>query len=215
MIRSNYKFFVKMKNLTIIIMLTASFLGFAGCKSSTDPSGWDSKKIDSWFEKGEWLNGWTVSPDSSIDRKEFAVSYFKNKERWDKAFIFLKTSDLSKLELKRHDIDSDNLYASVSEYFTKNEDDARFEAHQKYIDIQYVINGIEQISVAPVSLKKDVIVPYDTAKDIEFITVTRSTDMKATPERFFIFFPSDIHRPGLKIGENSQVRKVVVKVKID
>jgi YhcH/YjgK/YiaL family protein len=204
-----------MKNLTVIIMIIASFLGFTGCKSSIDPSAWSSKKIDSWFEKGQWLNGWTVSPDSSINRKEFAVSYFKNKERWDKAFIFLKTSDLSKLEIKRYDIDGDNLYASVSEYLTKNEDDARFEAHQKYIDIQYVINGIEQISYTPMSFKKDILVPYDAVKDIEFMTVTRSTDMKATPGRFFIFFPSDIHRPGLKIGENSQVRKVVVKVKID
>ncbi|MFA5820146.1 MAG: YhcH/YjgK/YiaL family protein, partial [Bacteroidales bacterium] len=38
---------------------------------------------------------------------------------------------------------------------------------------------------------------------------------KATPDKFFIFFPSDAHRPGLKVGENSQVRKVVVKVKVD
>ena len=204
-----------MKDLTLIMMVIASFLSFTGCKSSTDPSQWDSKKIDSWFEKGEWLNGWTVSPDSSIDRKEFAVSYFKNKARWEKAFTFLKTSDLSKLEVKRYDIDDDNLYASLSEYLTKNEEDARFEAHQKYIDIQYVINGIEQISITPMSLKKDIIIPYDTAKDIEFMTVTRCANMKATPERFFIFFPDDIHRPGVKISENSQVRKVVVKVKVD
>jgi YhcH/YjgK/YiaL family protein len=204
-----------MKNLTVIIMAIAGSLSFTGCRSSNDPSSWSSKKIDSWFEKGEWLNGWTVSPDSSIERKELAISYFKNKARWDKAFTFLKTNDLSGLEVKRYDIEGDNLYASVSEYLTKNKEDARFEAHQKYIDIQYVINGIEQISVAPVSLKKDITVPYDISKDIEFMTVTRCTDMKATPERFFIFFPSDLHRPSVKIGENSKVRKVVVKVKID
>ena len=67
-----------------------SFLDTIGCKSSQDPSRWSSSKIDKWFEKGEWLNGWTVSPDASINRKEFAVSYFKNKERWNKAFAFLK-----------------------------------------------------------------------------------------------------------------------------
>jgi YhcH/YjgK/YiaL family protein len=203
-----------MKNLFLKIMVLTSFLSFIGCKSSTDPGSWSSKKIDKWFEKGDWMNGWTVSPDASINRKEFAVSYFKNKERWDKAFTFLKTSDLSKLELKRYDIDGDNLYAPISEYITKNEEDARFEAHQKYIDIQYVIRGVELMGVAPITQKNEILVPYDGTKDVEFMTVTQAAYFKATPARFFIFFPTDIHRPGVKVGENSQVRKVVVKVKI-
>jgi YhcH/YjgK/YiaL family protein len=204
-----------MKNLFLKIMVLSSFLGIFGCKSSTDPANWNSKKIDKWFEKGEWLNGWTVTPDLSINRKEFAVSYSKNKERWDKAFAFLKNSDLSKLEIKRYDIDGDNLYAPVSEYLTKNEEDARFEAHKKYIDIQYVISGVEQIGITPMSMKNEILVAYDETKDVEFLTVTRADNYKATPDRFFIFFPSDAHCPGLKIDENTQVRKVVVKVKVD
>jgi len=204
-----------MKKLIVKIMVLISFLGFIGCKSSSDPATWSSAKIDKWFEKGEWLNGWTVKPDVSINRKEFALSYFKNKERWDKAFIFLKSGDLSKLEVKRYDIDGDNLYAPVSEYLTKNIEDAKFEAHQKYIDIQYVISGTELMSVAPLSIKKDVLVPYDATKDVGFMTVTKSSDYIATPERFFIFFPSDIHRPSVRVGDYSQVKKIVVKVKVD
>jgi YhcH/YjgK/YiaL family protein len=199
----------------INIMVLTSFLGFFGCKTSSDPATWSSKKIDQWFEKGDWLNGWRVIPDASINRKEFALSYYRNKERWDKAFTFLKTSDLTKLEIKRYDIDGDNLYAPISEYQTKNPEDAKFEAHKKYIDIQYVISGTEQMSVAPMAQKKEVLVPYDAVKDVEFMTVSGSSDYKATPERFFIFFPSDIHRPGVKTGENSPVRKVVVKVKVE
>ena len=196
-------------------MVLTSFLSFIGCKSSPDPATWSSKQINKWFEKGEWLNGWSIKPDPSINRKEVAVSYFKNKERWDKAFTFLKNNDLTKLEIKRYNIDGDNLYAPVNEYLTKNEEDAKFEAHQKYIDIQYVIAGAEIMSVTPLSQKKDILVPYDLTKDVEFMTVTQSKSYKATPDRFFIFFPSDIHRPGLKSGENSLVRKVVVKVKVD
>jgi YhcH/YjgK/YiaL family protein len=204
-----------MKNLFLKIMILTSFLGFLGCKSSTDPSTWSDKKIDAWFEKGEWLNGWTAKPDASINRKEFAVSYFKNKERWDKAFLFLKNSDLKTLEVKRHDIDGDNLYAPISEYLTKNEEDAKFEAHKKYIDIQYVISGTEQMSVAPLSSLAEVLTPYDETKDVGFMTVSNASHFTATPENFFIFFPSDIHRPSVKVGENTQVRKVVVKVKVD
>ena len=204
-----------MKKLIVKIIVLTSFLGFFGCKSSSDPSNWSTQKIDKWFEKGEWLNGWNITPDGSINRKEFAHTYFKNKERWDKAFTFLKSNDLSKLEIKRYDVDGDNLYATVSEYLTKNEEDAKFEAHQRYIDIQYVIIGTEQMTLAPISMKKDILTPYDPSKDIEFMTVNQSNNYKATPEMFFIFFPSDIHRPSVKIGENAQVRKVVVKVKAD
>jgi biofilm protein TabA len=204
-----------MKNLLIKIMVLISLFGFMGSKSATDPSSWSNKKIDKWFAKGEWLNGWTVSPDASINKKEFAVSYFKNKERWDKAFIFIKSQDLSELELKRFDIDGNNLFAIVSEYASKNEETVSFEAHRNYIDIQYVISGKEIMNIAPLTTMKEVLKPYDPAKDIEFISVSRVVNFKADPDRFFIFFPGDAHRPGLKDGENTQVRKVVVKVKVD
>lgn len=204
-----------MKHLIIKIMAFSIFLGLFGCKSSVDPATWSDKKVNQWFEKGEWLNGWSVKPDATINRRELAISYFNHKDRWDKSFAFLKETDLTTLELRRYDIDGDNAYALVSEYLTKNEEDARYEAHQNYIDLQYVVSGKEQIGVAPMSMKKDVLEAYDPQRDIEFMTVSQGTDFKADPGKFFIFFPDDIHRPGLKDGENAQVRKVVVKVKID
>lgn len=196
-------------------MAVISFFGFTGSKSDSDPSTWSDKKIDNWFASKEWSSGWKVAPDASINKKEFAVSYFKNKQRWEKAFSFLKNSDLAKLELKRYDIDGDNLYASVSEYLSKNEETTKFEAHKKYIDIQYVISGKEIMNIAPMSSVKEVVTPYDATKDIEFITIGKIVNFYATPANFFIFFPDDAHRPGLKDGVNATVRKIVIKVKVD
>jgi biofilm protein TabA len=204
-----------MKKLFMKIIVLAGLISFVGCASSPDPATWNSEKLNDWFEKGEWLNGWTVSPDESINRKEFAFSYYKNKDRWDKTFAFLKENDLSSLEIRRHDLDGDNLFALVQEYDSKNVEDAKYEAHKNYIDIQYVAEGKELMGLVPVSEKQDVLVPYDATKDIEFMTVNKDVVYKASPERFFIFFPSDLHRPGLKDGENSPVRKIVVKLKID
>jgi YhcH/YjgK/YiaL family protein len=204
-----------MKNLFIKTMLLASILSLFGCKNQNDPSVWSSKQVDKWFEKGEWLGGWQVKPDASIDRKEFAISYFRHKERWDKAFAFLKDNDLSTLEPKRHEIDGSDVYALVSEYMSKNEEDARYEAHIKYIDIQYVISGKELMGLAPMSEKKDILEPYNETNDIMFFTVNQISNLKASPDRFFIFFPDDAHRPGLKDGENSPVKKIVIKVKVD
>jgi len=196
-------------------MVLSILSGLAGSCGDTDPSGWTIKETDKWFEKGEWHSGWTVKPDPTINRKTFAVYYFSNKERWDAAFAFLRDNDLSKLETKRYDIDGDNLYVSVSEYITKNEEDARYEAHKKYVDIQYVVNGQELIGIASISSKKELLESYDATKDIEFFTVNKEINYKANSRNFFIFFPADAHRPGLKDGENSPVRKIVVKLKVD
>jgi YhcH/YjgK/YiaL family protein len=204
-----------MRNLSVKIMVLISLFGFLGCKSLTVPEKWSTKQVDKWFNKGEWLNGWQVKPDASINRKEFAISYFKHKERWDKAFTWLKENDLTKIEVKRYELDGTNLYAPVSEYMSKNPEDVRYEEHKKYIDIQYVASGKELIGIAPLSLQKDVLEPYNETKDVMFLSVTRETNFKATPDRFFIFFPDDLHRPGLRDGESTAVRKVVVKVKVD
>jgi biofilm protein TabA len=206
---------MKKSAILFIIIIISGIMFITGCKSSKDPSGWSNSETDKWFEKHEWLNGWNIMPDASINKREFARYYFKNKERWDKAFAFLKNNDLTKLEPKRYDIDGDNLYATISESMTKNEEDAKFEAHRKFIDIQHVIVGEEQMSITPISDKKDEVAAYDPARDIEFMTVRETSSHVATPDKFFIFFPSDIHRPSVKIGENKLVRKVVIKVKID
>ena len=194
-------------------MVLSAFPGLLGC--SSDPSKWSEKKVDKWFDKGEWLNGWNIKPDASVNRRELALSWYHHRDRWEKAFNFLKSNNLSKLELKRYDIDGDNVYAPVSEYLTKDEATARFEAHRKYIDIQYVVIGREKMSVAPLSSKGAVLEPYDDARDIEFLSVDHSSSYIATPEKFFIFFPSDIHRPGVMTDSSSMVRKIVVKVKAD
>ncbi len=130
-------------------------------------------------------------------------------------FLFLRDHDLSSLELKKYEIDGTDLYAPLSEYVSKNEEDARYEAHRKYIDIQYVVSGKELIGIAPISQQKDILEPYNEEKDVLFMTVSQVTNYQALPDRFFIFFPDDLHRPGLKDGENSPVRKAVVKVKVD
>jgi len=109
----------------------------------------------------------------------------------------------------------DKMFAIVSEYFTKDREGAPFEVHQKYIDIQYVVSGNESMDIAPLK-NMTVTRQYDSENDYALGAVTEFSELKASSERFFIFFPADAHRPGLKDGIDSVlVRKVVVKVPID
>ncbi|MDR2887136.1 MAG: YhcH/YjgK/YiaL family protein [Bacteroidales bacterium] len=203
-----------MKKIMALISIMFSALLTQGCKTSSNPIAWNDKRINKWFESREYLNGWNVIPDSTIEKREFAIAYFKDKDRWDRAFDYLKTTDLQNLEVARHYIDSTNLFALVTEYTTQNEDELQFEAHKKYIDIQYIISGIEQIGIASVSKKEEILMSYDETRDVEFMTVSESSNHEADPCRFFIFFPHNLHRPNIKSGEISQVKKIVMKIKL-
>ncbi|MDR3339999.1 MAG: YhcH/YjgK/YiaL family protein [Candidatus Symbiothrix sp.] len=171
-------------------------------------------EVSAWFQKGEWKEGWQVKPDESIDKEVFIRHYFANKERWKKSFRFLASQDLQGMALGRYELEGADLYVNISEYTTKNEEDAKCEAHIKYIDIQYLIFGEEKIGVLPLSDTKDA-TPYDAEKDIYFMKPDYDKYYLADAGRFFIFFPDDAHRPSVKVAENALVRKAIVKLKID
>jgi YhcH/YjgK/YiaL family protein len=198
-----------------IIFLAAVAIMVACCtqKSSKSSEQLNDKDVSSWFEKGDWKHGWTPTADETVNRKEFARQYFLNPGRWNKAFEFLATRDLTTMETGRYELEGSDLFVNVSEYVTKNMEEVQYEAHRQYADIQYLAKGREHIGVA--DMKNNVLtVPYDSLKDVAFFAAADSAFRPATAENFFIFFPDDAHRPGVKIQENDSVRKIVVKVRI-
>jgi YhcH/YjgK/YiaL family protein len=107
------------------------------------------------------------------------------------------------------------MFATVSEYLPKDRNVTLMEAHEKYIDIQIIVSGHKQIDVAPL---KDMTVtrPYDSGNDIVFGTIPAFTELEALPGRFFIFFPTEAHRPCMKVeNDSTMIRKVVVKVLVE
>lgn len=187
--------------------LFATFL-LINAQSSND---WTKHKAKKWFNKKEWLGGLQLQPSKTVDKIEFARQYHLNKKYWDEAFAYLKNTDLNTLAKGKYPIDGDNVFASVTTDSTKNFEKTNWESHRKYIDIQYVITGEEKIGAYPVS-KATVTKPYDEKKD----AANYSADGKlylAKPGTFFIFFPSDAHRPNITTGGNKVDKKIVIKVR--
>lgn len=182
-------------------------------KSSSTPENWSEEELKEWFKTSEWKSGWEIIADESVNQKEVAKQFFENPERWQKAFAFLKSEDLKSLATGRYELEGSDLFAMIDEYITKDEEVARFEAHRKYADIQYVISGEERIGITPLENTK-VTIPFDEDKDIVFLDASDFEYKDANPSRFFVFFPNDAHCPGVKMRNNSRVRKVVVKVRI-
>lgn len=146
-----------------------------------------------------------------IDRIENSQLYAGLSERIAKALAYMNSADLLNTEVGKYEIDGENIFALVQEYNTKNLEDCKLESHFEHIDIQYVISGTELMGVSILSDQ----IPHtiNEEKDVAFYE-NESTEFELTQGMFAIFFPHDLHCPCIKNGENSKVKKLVVKIRI-
>lgn len=128
-------------------------------------------------------------------------------------FDYLANTDFSKIEAGKYEIDGSNLFALVQEYDSITKDQGKWECHRNYIDIQYVVEGVEQIGVQNIDFLK-VTTEYNPEKDIaflsgdgDFVTLSKGS--------YGVFFPQDAHMPKVAPGDKpGKVKKVVLKIKI-
>lgn len=173
------------------------------------------KSADQWVKAGTWANGLKLKSHKSVNSIEFAQQYSKNKMAWDKAFEFLKNTDLDTIKPGKYVLDGENVFVSVTEEPTKELGNAKWESHHKYIDLQYVIKGEEKMGIAPVSAAKP-IAEFDDKKDVGFYMSLAKSEKYyvAKPGTFFLFFPADAHRPSIKVKGCDTDKKLVVKIKV-
>ena len=115
----------------------------------------------------------------------------------------------------RYEIAGTACFALVQQYETAPASTRRMEAHQKFIDIQYVLSGTEIIGVSTPEGQKP-ITDYNPEKDIQFFDGTNGVSPWAMRAgELAIFFPEDLHRPGCQLGDEPvSVTKVVVKIPV-
>jgi len=148
-----------------------------------------------------------------IDKIENASLYAGLGKRIAAGLRYLQETDFSAVENGRHEIDGDDIYVLVMEYEPKPITEACWEAHRKYIDIQFVVTGVERIGVIDIS-ELEAVEPYDAETD--FLKLSGSGalfDFHAGV--FILLYPHDAHMPGLAPDKKQSVRKVVVKVRAD
>lgn len=170
--------------------------------------------VQRWFRNGQWRQGLRVQPSSTIDVRSFYIQYHRQPALWSKVLAFLNRADLAQLDTGTYRLTAgDSAYAIISSYATKPFSETRFEAHKAYIDVQYVIQGKEQIGMAYVATAQ-LTDPYQADKDIAHYTATGQY-VVATPQEFFIFFPHVAHRPGIAVDDRPEpVKKLVIKVRV-
>jgi YhcH/YjgK/YiaL family protein len=150
------------------------------------------------------------------DRIENAAAYEPLGPAIAEALSYLRTTDFAKLDLGKHEIDDQRIFAIVQEYQPKKLSEAKWEAHHRYIDVQFVARGTERMGHLSLLDGPKVSTPYDPHKDVVFYE-PRGDLMVFNQGDFAIFTPQDVHAPGLAIDGPSggTVLKVVVKVRVD
>lgn len=129
--------------------------------------------------------------------------------RFKQAFDYIKANDLTKAAPGKIELDGNNLFISVAEITGKSKEAAKMETHNKYIDIQIPVVGIETMGWLAGDNCQNSAEGYNADKDITFFSEQPSTYIQVRPGEFAIFFPEDGHAPA--IGEGF-IKKLIVKV---
>ena len=111
--------------------------------------------------------------------------------------------------------DGDRVYANVQQYVTKSYDEAKYEAHDHYIDVQCIVSGEEAIYLADRE-ELEVREPYNSAKDVIFYEDAGETEPIILHDmEFVVIYPHEAHKPGVAPGEKREVSKIVFKIRVN
>ncbi len=147
-----------------------------------------------------------------IDRIENAALYHPIHARFERAFEHIRQMDVETILAGRYELDGDNMYILVQEYNTKLKEEAKWEAHRRYIDLQYVVRGAEGMGYANIHHLQQG--EYDAAKD--FLPLFGEGDLvKLKSGCFVLLFPEDAHMPSMAIGNPEPAKKVVIKIAVE
>lgn len=147
-----------------------------------------------------------------IDRIDNAPMYNGLTPRLAAALTYLRDTNFSEMELDRYDIDGDEVYAMVQGYTTKDVSKGLWEAHRRYIDVQFVSDGIERMGYANLT---DLTVSQEYDDKDDYLLLQGEGDFLTMPAGTFIILgPQDAHMPQIAVGTPCDVRKVVVKVAV-
>lgn len=128
-----------------------------------------------------------------------------------RVFEYIRNTDMRALAPGVHHIVGDDLFAIVESVPGRTRADAQLECHRKYIDIQLVLEGTDEMGWKALADCHNPVSDYSAEKDIRFFTDAPATWIATPPGHFCIFFPDDAHAPLVASGN---IRKVIFKIAV-
>lgn len=154
-----------------------------------------------------------------LDHISSAARYHALHPLLEAAFTWLATHDHSQLAVGRNSIGDygDSLYAMLNLGQGQGPGNGAVssevvsEAHRRYIDIHFTLEGIDAIGCLPAAMVSQRKTDFDEANDYELFTDAPLNISTIPPGHFAVYFPEDVHAPNLG---TELYRKIVVKVAV-
>jgi YhcH/YjgK/YiaL family protein len=147
-----------------------------------------------------------------LDRLQNAGRYEQTHKGFKAAFDSLKSAKLASLEPGQHPVDGDRVFILIIHDTGRGRSGARLEIHRKYIDIQLVIAGHDEIGWKPTAECTQLDGQYDASRDLGFFRDQALLWLPMPPGTFGIFFPEDAHAP---LGGQGALHKAIAKVLVE
>lgn len=129
------------------------------------------------------------------------------------AYNWLKENDLKALPVGRYEIMGSDVVANVHEYTTLPIEEKKFEAHDKFFDIQCLVEGVEFFGIC----NREGLVVNEARPENDIILYERPDvygHVILFPGDFIVVAPEDAHMPGCALNSPAEAKKVVVKVQV-
>ena len=149
-----------------------------------------------------------------IDTFENAARYYMLHPALEMVLDYLESVTPDDFSEGKMEISGDDVFVNGMHQSTKAEDEAVWEAHEKYIDIHYLVEGTERIRYAEED-KMEADEPYNENKDCTLYKGNDGFDVNLPEGGFVIFFPGEIHKALVADGPASKVKKLVGKIRVD
>lgn len=134
---------------------------------------------------------------------------FETLQRIHDAIAIIESGKIDSYEVGHHDL-AEHISVNVMEYETK--ETGIFESHHKYIDIHYLISGIEEIETAD---EENIVVTEQYNDEGDYVLGKgEGKKYRINEKHFFVVMPGEAHLPGLLIDKPEKVKKAVVKVRV-
>ena len=129
----------------------------------------------------------------------------------DTAIDYLLTHDLSALPNGRTEVDGDEVFINVMDAALHPDAGYHPEYHKLYADLQIDITGGEGWGYTNLPGEE----AGEFTGDIGFRTSPDAVSGTLGEGRFVLFFPGELHKPGVARPGCAHVRKVVIKIRME
>lgn len=128
-----------------------------------------------------------------------------------RAFEYIRNTDLKSLAPGVYHIAGDDLLVIIEHMPGRTRTEAKLECHRRYIDIQLVLEGVDEMGWKALADCHDPVSDFSAEKDIRFFNDAPATWVATPPGTFCIFFPDDAHAPLVSTGN---IRKAIFKIAV-